>query len=91
MQKIFLIYLQIHKYQGKSKILLLVGISPLRIGFAGGGTDLEEYHEKYTGQTISATINKFTYVFARLRNDNKLQSFSPDFTSYLPPKTVKLE
>jgi len=71
--------------------LLLVGISPLRIGFAGGGTDLEEYHEKYTGQTISATINKFTYVFARLRNDNKLQSFSPDFTSYLLPKTVKLE
>ena len=51
--------------------MLLVGISPLRIGFAGGGTDLEEYHEKYTGQTISATINKFTYVFARLRNDNK--------------------
>ena len=67
--------------------MLLVGISPLRIGFAGGGTDLEEYHENYTGQTISATINKFTYVFARLRNDNKLQSFSPDFTSYLPPKT----
>ncbi len=67
--------------------MLLVGISPLRIGFAGGGTDLEEYHEKYTGQTISATIDKFTYVFARLRNDKKLQSFSPDFTSYLPPKT----
>ena len=66
---------------------MLIGISPLRIGFAGGGTDLEEYHEKYVGQTISATINKFTYVFARLRNDNKLQSLSPDFASYLPPKT----
>tara|TARA_B110000263_G_C15287222_1_gene501442 strand:- start:394 stop:1395 length:1002 start_codon:yes stop_codon:yes gene_type:complete len=66
---------------------LLIGISPLRIGFAGGGTDLEEYHEKYVGQTISATINKFTYVFARLRSDNKLQSLSPDFASYLPPKT----
>lgn len=66
---------------------MLIGISPLRIGFAGGGTDLEEYHEKYVGQTISATINKFTYVFARLRSDNKLQSLSPDFASYLPPKT----
>ena len=65
---------------------MLVGISPLRIGFAGGGTDLEEYHNKYEGVTISATINKFTYVFARLRNDKKLQSLSPDFASYLPPK-----
>ena len=62
-------------------------MSPLRIGFAGGGTDLEEYHNKYEGATISATIDKFTYVFARLRNDKKLQSFSPDFASHLPPKT----
>ena len=62
-------------------------MSPLRIGFAGGGTDLEEYHDKYEGATISATIDKFTYVFARLRNDKKLQSFSPDFASHLPPKT----
>ena len=62
-------------------------MSPLRVGFAGGGTDLEEYHNKYEGATISATIDKFTYVFARLRNDKKLQSFSPDFASHLPPKT----
>ena len=67
---------------------MLLGIAPLRISFAGGGTDLEEYHNKYEGFTISATINKFTYVFARFRNDDKIQSFSPDFASHLPPKMI---
>lgn len=68
---------------------MLVGIAPLRISFAGGGTDLEEYHNKYDGFSISATINKFTYVFAKLRQDNKIQSFSPDFASHLPPKVFR--
>jgi D-glycero-alpha-D-manno-heptose-7-phosphate kinase len=67
---------------------MLLGIAPLRISFGGGGTDLEEYHNTHDGFTISSTINKFTYVFARYRNDNKIQSFSPDFASYLAPKTM---
>ncbi len=65
---------------------MFVGRAPLRISFAGGGTDLEEYHNKYDGYAISSTINKYTYVIAKLRNDDKLQGFSPDFASHLPPK-----
>ena len=65
---------------------MILGIAPLRISFGGGGTDLEEYHNSHEGYTISATINKFTYVFVRTRDDNKIQSFSPDFASHLPPK-----
>ena len=67
---------------------MLLGIAPLRISFGGGGTDLEEYHNIHEGFTISATISKFTYVFVRVRNDNKIQSFSPDFASHLPPKVI---
>ena len=48
---------------------MIIGRAPLRISFSGGGTDLEEYHSKYTGYTISSTINKFTYVMAKLRQD----------------------
>lgn len=66
---------------------MFVGRAPLRISFAGGGTDLEEYHNKYDGYAISSTINKYTYVIAKLRNDDKLQGFSPDFASHLPPKS----
>jgi len=65
---------------------VFIGRSPLRISFAGGGTDLEEYHNKFDGYSISSTINKYTYVIAKLRNDDKLQGFSPDFASHLPPK-----
>jgi len=65
---------------------MIIGRSPLRISFSGGGTDLEEYHSKFNGYAISQTINKFTYVIAKLRRDDKLQGFSPDFASHLPPK-----
>jgi len=64
---------------------MLLGRAPLRISFSGGGTDLEEYHSRFGGYAISYTINKYTFVIAKLRQDNKLQGFSPDFASYLPP------
>jgi D-glycero-alpha-D-manno-heptose-7-phosphate kinase len=65
---------------------VLVGRAPLRISFSGGGTDLEEYHKKYDGYSVSYTINKYTFVMAKLRRDSKLQGFSPDFASHLAPK-----
>ncbi|MGI0009882.1 MAG: hypothetical protein ACREAE_00605 [Nitrosopumilaceae archaeon] len=65
---------------------MLLGRAPLRISFSGGGTDLEEYHSRYDGYTISSTINKYTYVIAKFRRDNLFQGFSPDFASHLPPK-----
>ena len=65
---------------------MFIGRAPLRISFGGGGTDLEEYHNKFDGYAISSTINKYTYVIAKLRNDDKLQGFSPDFASHLPPR-----
>lgn len=64
---------------------MLLGRAPLRISFSGGGTDLEEYHNKYDGYTISSTISKYTYVIAKFRRDNMFQGFSPDFASHMPP------
>jgi len=56
-----------------------VGISPLRISFAGGGTDMPEYFEKFDGQVISSTINLFTNVVFNQRHDDSFQAFSPDY------------
>ena len=36
--------------------------SPLRLSFAGGGTDLPEYYEKHGGAVLSSTINRYAYV-----------------------------
>ena len=64
---------------------MIVGRAPLRISFAGGGTDLEEYHSRYDGFTVSFTINKFTWVIGKPRTDDLVQGFSPDFATHLPP------
>ena len=39
-----------------------MGISPVRISLAGGGTDMPEYYEKYGGNVVSSTISLFTYL-----------------------------
>ena len=71
---------------------MFVGISPVRISFAGGGSDLPEFFNKFGGAVISTTINKFTYVVIQYRKDNSFQAFSPDFQKhYKPTKFDKIE
>ena len=36
--------------------------SPLRLSFAGGGTDFKDFYTKYPGRVISASIDKYVYV-----------------------------
>lgn len=67
---------------------MLLGRSPLRISFVGGGTDLEEYHKQYDGYSISATIDKFTFVAAKLRDDKTYQGLSPDYHTYFSSKKL---
>ena len=58
---------------------MYIGISPVRISMAGGGTDMPEYYEKYGGNVVSSTISLFTYLMIKPRNDNSFQAFSTDF------------
>ena len=71
---------------------MLLGISPVRISFAGGGTDMPEYYEKFGGVVITTTINHFTYIMAQKRQDKNFQIFSPDYESHsIPTLWNKLE
>ena len=36
--------------------------TPLRVSFAGGGSDLANYYEKFGGAVVSTTINKYVYL-----------------------------
>ncbi|MEK6855124.1 MAG: sugar phosphate nucleotidyltransferase [Nanoarchaeota archaeon] len=48
------------------------GKSPLRIGFAGGGTDLPNFFEKHGGVVINAAINKYCHGTIIKRADSKI-------------------
>ena len=48
------------------------GKSPLRISFAGGGTDVSHFFEKYGGVVINSTIDKYCHATAKRRADSKI-------------------
>jgi D-glycero-alpha-D-manno-heptose-7-phosphate kinase len=49
---------------------------------AGGGTDLEVYYGKYGGAALSATIDKYFYVFVSLSDSQHIQVSSSDYRSF---------
>ncbi len=53
--------------------------SPLRIGFGGGGTDLNSYCDLYGGHVLNATISLSTYCLIIPKNNKKIIFSSPDY------------
>ena len=59
--------------------MLIRAKAPLRISFAGGGTDVPPYPEKEGGCVLNATINKYAYGTLRPRKDGQIKIESLDF------------
>lgn len=57
--------------------------SPVRISFAGGGTDLTIYFSKENGVVLNATINKFSHAVLEKRDDGKIKIFSNDLNQQI--------
>ena len=53
--------------------------APLRISFAGGGTDVPPYPEKNGGYVLNATIDSFAWGSLRPRTDETIKLTSADF------------
>ena len=49
---------------------MIITQTPLRISFAGGGTDLASYYAAREGFVVSAAIDKFAYVIVKERFDD---------------------
>jgi len=52
--------------------------APLRLGLAGGGTDVSPYPDRFGGAVLNATISMYAYASIIPRNDGKIVIHSVD-------------
>lgn len=51
---------------------MIISKTPLRISFAGGGTDLPSYYTTGYGAVVNAAIDKYIYVIVKKSFDGKI-------------------
>jgi D-glycero-alpha-D-manno-heptose-7-phosphate kinase len=59
--------------------MLIRSKAPLRLGLAGGGTDIAAYYNLYEGYVLNATIDMYAYCTLEPRNDGKIVFRAADF------------
>jgi D-glycero-alpha-D-manno-heptose-7-phosphate kinase len=62
---------------------MLVARAPMRLSFAGGGTDLPAYYEKHGGMVVSTAIDKYVYVLCSKNGFDSLQISSSDYSTFV--------
>lgn len=58
--------------------MLIRSKAPLRLGLAGGGTDVSPYSDLYGGGILNATINLYAYATIQPSNDGKISFETAD-------------
>jgi D-glycero-alpha-D-manno-heptose-7-phosphate kinase len=53
---------------------MIITRTPLRISFAGGGTDLSAFYRRERGAVLSTAINKYIYITVNRKFDSKVRA-----------------
>lgn len=59
--------------------------APLRLGLAGGGTDVEPYASKKGGAVFNTTINRYAYCTITPTEDHSMSVHSTDYGKFKAP------
>lgn len=66
--------------------------APLRLGLAGGGTDVSPYSDDFGGLVLNVTIDKFAYATIAPRDDDQVELIAADSKrSWVGPCTPVLQ
>nr|WP_263326534.1 GHMP kinase [Neobacillus sp. Marseille-Q6967] len=68
--------------------------APLRLGLAGGGTDVSPYSDVYGGYVMNATIDMYAYCTLEITEDNTITFHALDLNEYFEcslTKEIELE
>jgi D-glycero-alpha-D-manno-heptose-7-phosphate kinase len=63
--------------------MIVRGKAPLRVSFAGGGTDVPPFPETEGGVVLSGAINRYAYGSLHPRSDGRVHIESVDFDSHV--------
>ena len=53
---------------------MIISRTPLRISFAGGGSDLPVFYSKETGAVLSTSIDKYIYITVNKKFDQMIRA-----------------
>jgi D-glycero-alpha-D-manno-heptose-7-phosphate kinase len=64
--------------------------APLRLGLAGGGTDVSPYSDMFGGAVLNATVSLYAYATIEPREDNKIVIRSIDKASTIESSSAQV-
>lgn len=74
--------------------MIIRSTAPLRLGLAGGGTDVSPYCDLYGGMVLNATINLYTHCSIEETSDGMISINSHDsgcFKSYITAESLEID